>query len=115
MPCFVKKCKNKSKINSVTGLCPSCDKSFQDIYNRNQYQYINDQENRQSLPVVNLEKRMSSYEKMSGDFASVDTTSKVLKNMFGLMIHLHAKNQGIENVKKKQKRIEKCTRSTQGN
>ena len=127
MPCAIKNCKIKSNINPKTGLCTSCDQCLSGLARRMASQERQSSARDQQhalhrantvggagssdegdgpngsetgvLPKVDLKQLISSHSAMGSDSAAVDS-SKVLKDILGVVINMYAKNDDIEKVKK---------------
>ena len=126
MPCAIKNCKIKTGINPKTGLCTSCDQCFSGLNKRMQSQerqsvareqhlaqrrggdahgVVHSEEDQLnpvsegSLPKVDLAELVGNYNQMETNGTSADT-SKVLKDILGVVINMYAKSDDIETVKK---------------
>ena len=113
MICAIKKCKNKTNISQQTGLCPSCNKCFNEITDRNKSIDDGDSDlanevstSQQSIPKVDLKHLVSSFNNLDDHAASSTNTNEILKNMYGLLINIYAKNEQIEQFKMKVTELE---------
>ena len=121
MPCAIKNCKIKSNLNPKTGLCASCDQCFNGIARRMQSQERqsvardqvhaqhrrgreavadvgSDDETGVGLPKVDLGQLINSHKMMGSEDADIDS-SKVLKDILGVVLNMYAKSEDIDNLK----------------
>jgi len=121
MPCAIKNCKIKSNLNPKTGLCASCDQCFNGIARRMQSQERqsvareqvhaqhrrgreaaadegSDEDTGVGLPKVDLGQLISSHKMMGSENADIDS-SKVLKDILGVVLNMYAKSEDIDNLK----------------